>query len=110
VPREIDVRRFPAIPRATKQFERLYDGRTSVERVNGRLKIFWGVDDGNIRGARRFYANVGAVMVVHAAFATVLASTPRQEGSTLGKMKLSPIAKALQERAKPETITSGQAS
>jgi hypothetical protein len=96
VPREIDVRRFPAIPRATKQFERLYDGRTSVERVNGRLKIFWGIDDGNIRGARRFVANVGAVMVVHAAFATVLAAVPRREGTTLGGMKLSPIAKALQ--------------
>ncbi len=110
VPREIDVRRFPAIPRATKQFERLYDGRTSVERVNGRLKIFWGVDDGNLRGARRFYANVGAVMVVHAAFATVLASAPRKEGETLGKMKLSPIAKALRERGKPITPPSGQAT
>jgi hypothetical protein len=110
VPREIDVRRFPAIPRATKQFERLYDGRTSVERVNGRLKIFWGVDDGNLRGARRFYANVGAVMVVHAAFATVLASTLRQEGATLGKMRLSPIAKALRERAKPAELSPSQAS
>jgi hypothetical protein len=98
VPREIDVRRFPAVPRATKQFERLYDGRTSVERVNGRLKIFWGLDDGNIRGARRFVANVGAVMVVHAAFATLLASMPRREGTTLGGMKLSPIAKALHAR------------
>lgn len=110
VSREIDVRRFPAIPRATKQFERLYDGRTSVERVNGRLKIFWGVDDGNLRGARRFYANVGAVMVVHAAFATVLASTPRKEGATLGKMKLSPIAKALRERVKPVEAPSRQAT
>lgn len=110
VPREIDVRRFPAIPRATKQFERLYDGRTSVERVNGRLKVFWGVDDGNLRGARRFYANVGAVMVVHAAFAIVLASTPRKEGATLGKMKLSPIAKALHNRAKPIRASSAQAT
>ena len=101
VPREIDVRRFPAVPRATKQFERLYDGRTSVERVNGRLKIFWGLDDGNIRGARRFVANVGAVMVVHAAFATLLASMPRREGTTLGGMKLSPIAKALHARKLP---------
>jgi hypothetical protein len=100
VPRTIDVRRFPAIPRATKQFERLYDGRTAVERVNGRLKVFWGIDDGNLRGAWRFHANVGAVMVVHAAFATVLASMPRQEGTTLGRMKLSPIAQALQERTK----------
>ncbi len=96
VRREVDLRRFPAIPRATKQFERLYHGRSAVERVNGRLKIFWGVDDGNSRGAWRFAANVGAVMIVHAAFATVLASMPRKEGTTLGGTKLSPIAKAIQ--------------
>jgi hypothetical protein len=96
VKRDIDLRRFPPIPRATKQFERLYKGRTAVERVNGRLKIFWGADDGNIRGARRFHAFVGCVMAVHLAFATLLASTPRREG-TLGKMRLSPIARALQE-------------
>jgi hypothetical protein len=33
-------------------------------------------------------------MAVHAAFATLLAAAPRREG-TLGKLKLSPIAKAL---------------
>jgi hypothetical protein len=97
VKQEIDLRRFPPVPRATKQFERLYNGRTSVERVNARLKIFWGIDDGNVTGATRFHAMVGAVMVVHAAFATLLASVPRREG-TLGKMRLSPIAKALHER------------
>jgi hypothetical protein len=87
VPQEIDLRRFPAIPRATKQFERLYKGRTSVERVNGRLKVFWGLDDGNVVGARRFHAHVGAVLVVHLAFATQLARQQRNEGS-FGKMKL----------------------
>jgi hypothetical protein len=94
VPRAIDLRRFPALPRATKKFERLYKGRTAAERVNGRLKVFWGVDDGNITGSRRFFAYVGVVMVVHAAFATLLAAAPRREG-TLGKMKLGPIAEAL---------------
>src|SRR5208283_5702166 len=89
--------------RATKQFERLYKGRTSVERVNARLKIFWGIDDGNVTGSTRFHAMVGAVMLVHAAFATLLAATPRREG-TLGTMRLSPIAKALHER-----ITASQA-
>ena len=49
VPREVDPRRFPALPRATKKFERMYKGRTAVERVNARLKVFWGVDDGNVR-------------------------------------------------------------
>jgi hypothetical protein len=87
VPQEIDLRRFPAIPRATRQFERRYKGRTAVERVNGRLKVFWGLDDGNVVGARRFHAHVGAVMVVHLAFATQLARQQRNEGS-FGKMKL----------------------
>jgi hypothetical protein len=96
VKQEIDLRRFPIIPRATKQFERLYKGRTAVERVNGRLKIFWGIDDGQVYGARRFHGHVGAVMVVHLAFATLLAQTGRYEG-TFGKMKLSPLAKALRE-------------
>ena len=103
VPREIDLRRFPPLPRATKKFEERYKGRTSVERVNARLKIFWGVDDGNVTGARRFTAQVGLVLIVHAAFATLLASAPRYEGKslpkTLGQTRLSTIAKAL--RATP---------
>ena len=63
IPCELDLRRFPPVPRATKEFERLYKGRTAVERVNARLKIFWGADDGNVTGARRFHAFVGTVMV-----------------------------------------------
>jgi len=98
VKREIDLRRFPPIPRATKKFERLYRGRSAVERVNGRVKVFWGADDGNVTGAERFHANVGVVMVVHAALATLLAACPRREG-TLGQTRLSPIAKALRQRA-----------
>jgi hypothetical protein len=37
IPCELDLRRFPPAPRATKLFERLYRGRTAVERVNARL-------------------------------------------------------------------------
>jgi hypothetical protein len=98
VPREVDLRRFPALPRATKKFERMYKGRTAVERVYDRLKLFWGVDDGNVRGSRRFVAQVGVVMAVHAAFATLLASTPRREG-TLSPTSLSPVAQALRASA-----------
>ncbi len=96
VKQEIDLRRFPDVPRSTKQFERKYKGRTAVERVNGRLKIFWGIDDGQVYGSRRFHAHVGAVLVVHVAFATLLAQAERYEG-TYGKMKLSPVAVALGE-------------
>ena len=38
---------------------------------------------------------VGAVLLVHAAFATLLAKHPRREG-TLGKLQLGPLQKALQ--------------
>ena len=91
VPREIDVRRFPSLPRATKKFERMYKGRTAVERVNARLKLFWGVDDGNVSGSRRFLTQVGVVMAVHAVFAVLLASAPRREG-TLSQTSLGPVA------------------
>ena len=99
VPREIDLRRFPSLPRNTKKFERLYKGRTAVERVNARLKIFWGADDGNVTGSRRFFALLGIVLMVHASFATLLAMAPRREG-TLGQTKLSPIAEALHGKVK----------
>ena len=94
VKREIDLRRFPPVPRSTKKFEELYKGRTAVERVNARLKLFWGADDGNITGSARFFAFVGTIMVVHATFATLLATTPRYEGR-LSQTKLSPIAQHL---------------
>ena len=98
IPCTLDLRRFPAIPRGTKEFERRYKGRTAAERVNARLKIFWGADDGNVSGARRFCAHVGVVMVVQVVFATLLARAPRWEG-TLGCTRLGPIAEALRQPA-----------
>ena len=100
VKRATDLRRFPPIPRATKKFERLYKGRSAVERVNARVKLFWGADDGNITGARRFHAHIGVVMAAHLAFATVLAAAPRRTG-ILGKTRLGPVQKALQASLAP---------
>jgi len=107
VPQEIDARRFPSIPRATPRFERLYKGRTAVERINDRLKVPWGLDDGNVVGSRRFNAHVSAVLLVHLACATVLAKAQRKEGS-FGTLRLSPIARkrhdlTAEERAAPLT-------
>jgi hypothetical protein len=102
IPSELDLRRFPPIPRATQQFERLYKGRTAVERVNGRLKLYWGVDDGNVVGARRFHALVGVVMLVHLAMATTLVRGKRAQGKTLGGTRLDPIAQALNEQIERE--------
>jgi len=98
VDRAVDLRRFPPIPRGTQQFERRYKGRTAVERVNGRTKVYWGADDGNLRGSRRFHAFIGVIMVVCVGFATLLARTARREGS-MGDKRLSPIAQGLREAA-----------
>lgn len=45
-----NVRRHPPIPRETKKWKRLYKLRTSVERVNGRLKDLLGLRRITVRG------------------------------------------------------------
>jgi hypothetical protein len=96
-----DLRRFPPIPRATAEFERRYNGRTAVERVNGRSKIFWGADDGNVTGAERFHALLTTIMVVQAAIATWLVVQPRYEGKSLSPTRLSQIARHLARASGP---------
>jgi hypothetical protein len=100
---KIDLRRFPPIPRATKTFEERYKGRTAVERVNARTKVYWGADDGNLTGSRRFSAYLGVIMVVCVGFATLLAMTRRREGS-MGDTRLSPIALALREETQAALV------
>lgn len=99
---ELDLRRFPPIPRATAEFEKRYDGRTAVERVNGRVKLFWGADDGNVSGAARFHAHLYSIMLVHAGFASVLASAPRFEGQSLSPTRLHEVARRLRQAALPQ--------
>lgn len=96
---ELDLRRFPPIPRATKEFERRYKGRTAIERVNGRIKLFWGADDGNVTGAARFHAHLATIMLVHAAMAHWLAGSRRYEGKSLSPTRLSLIARRLHKAA-----------
>lgn len=97
---ELDLRRFPPIPRATLEFERRYNGRTAAERVNARTKVYWGADDGNVTGAERFHAHLATIMLVHAAMANWLASQPRYEGKSLSPTRLSPIARKLAKAAR----------
>jgi hypothetical protein len=99
VKQQLDLRRFPPVPRATKLFERLYKGRTATERVHARLKIFWGIDDGNLAGGANFMARVGLVMTVHIGLATLLARSRRCDPGKLGLTRLSPIARALAENS-----------
>ncbi len=102
---ELDPRRFPSIPRATAAFERLYDGRTAVERVNSRIKVVWGADDGNVTGSERFHAHLATIMLVHAAMANWLAMQPRYEGKSLSPTRMSQIARQLARAAKVPACT-----
>lgn len=95
IKQNLDLRRFPSVPRATREFERRYKGRSAIERINARCKLFWGADDGNVKGARRFHAHIATIMVVHAMFATLLAAAPRYEGKSLSPVKLSRISLAI---------------
>jgi hypothetical protein len=96
---DTDLRRFPPIPRATAAFERRYKGRTAVERVNARLKVFWGADDGNVTGAERFHAHMATILLVHAAMANWLAVQPRYEGKSLSPTRMSQVAHRLHKAA-----------
>lgn len=96
---ELDLRRFPPIPRATAEFERRYNGRTAVERVNARTKVFWGADDGNVTGAQRFHAHLTTIMLVHSAMANWLATQPRYEGKSLSPTRMSQVALRLSKAA-----------
>ncbi len=44
----------PADPADDQAVRAVYKGRTAVERVNARLKLYWGADDGNVVGADVF--------------------------------------------------------
>lgn len=50
---EDDPRRFCIPHRGTRNWEKLYDSRTSVERANSRLKVNLGLGDFKVRGFRK---------------------------------------------------------
>ena len=78
---------------ATKQFQRATRDALRWMRQRAIEGLLGSRRREHRRGARRFHALVGVVMVAHLAFATQLAVTPRD--GTLGKMRLSPIAQRL---------------
>jgi hypothetical protein len=68
-----DYRRWPGIARESKKFERLYDKRSAVERVNGRLKEYLLLDDLTVRGKQKVRVHVSLALVVMLAGAAAMA-------------------------------------
>ena len=67
--------------------------------MNARTKLFWGADDGNVKGAARFHAQLHTIMLVHMGFAILLAKSPRHEGKSLSPTRISEIARRLEKAA-----------
>lgn len=57
-------RRWPGLHRESKKFARLYKRRTSVERVNSRLKEHLCLDEQHVRGLAKTTVNVGLSLLV----------------------------------------------
>jgi hypothetical protein len=71
------LRHLGPVPRDTKQFKRLYKGRTSAERVNERLKDRWGLDCVRRRGLKRVQVWSHLALLCMNAFAVVMAEAGR---------------------------------
>lgn len=69
VPLELDRRIFTPIARHTDKWEKAYNRRTAVERVNGRLDQVLGFEHHTIRGKAKMKMRVGLALLVMLAMA-----------------------------------------
>jgi hypothetical protein len=85
VPLEADRRVFTPIPRSTRRWEKAYDRRSAVERVNSRLDNVLGFEKHTIRGMKKMQARVSLALVVMLAMALgrIRANQPAQIRSLL---------------------------
>jgi len=70
-------RRWPGLHRESKKFRRLYRRRTSVERVNSRLKEHLCLDDQHVRGLAKTTVNVSLSLLVMVGGALAMARKNR---------------------------------
>ena len=69
IPLETDRRVFTPIDRASYQWDREYDHRTAVERVNSRLDVSFGFERHTIRGLKKMRLRAGLALIVMLAMA-----------------------------------------
>lgn len=70
-------RRWPGLWRESKKFKRLYKRRTSVERVNSRLKEHLCLDDQHVRGLAKTTVNASLSLLVMLGGALAMARNKR---------------------------------
>lgn len=72
-------RRWPGLHRESKKFKRLYRRRTSVERVNSRLKEHLCLDDQHVRGLAKTTVNVSLSLLVMVGGALAMATSRQMD-------------------------------
>lgn len=79
VKRSKDVRTFCPVARPSPKWERLYKGRSAVERVNSRLDVSFGFEQHFIRGMAKMRMRCSLALVVMLALALARARQNRRE-------------------------------
>jgi hypothetical protein len=64
IPLDIDRRIFVPIARSSYKWQRIYNGRTAVERVNSRIDLSFGFEHHFIRGQAKMTLRVGLALLV----------------------------------------------
>lgn len=64
IPLEADRRIFVPIARSSYKWQRIYNGRTAVERVNSRMDLSFGFEHHFVRGKAKITLRVGLALVV----------------------------------------------
>jgi hypothetical protein len=77
LPIKDDIRRHPPVPRETKKWKRLYRLRTSIERVNSRLKELLGLGRITLRGMAKILLRSLLSLLVMVAAAVGMAQRHR---------------------------------
>jgi len=81
IPLETDRRVFVPIARSSYKWQRLYNGRTAVERVNSRIDLSFGFEHHFIRGKAKMTMRIGLALAVMLAMA--LARIKREQAEDM---------------------------
>ena len=79
IPLETDRRIFVPIARSSYKWQRIYNGRTSVERVNSRIDLSFGFEHHFVRGKAKMTLRVGLALIVMLSMALARIKRDRME-------------------------------
>jgi Transposase DDE domain len=87
IPLDTDRRTFVPLPRHTPSWQKAYDRRTAVERVNSRLDVSFGFERHFVRGLKKMTCRVTLALVLMLALAVgwIEAGQPERMRSLVGR-------------------------